>query len=57
MDQRIKLRTLQLIQPPEVGHYALAHACVGAEALDDLQIAPAAGARNARVHVPTVARA
>lgn len=55
VNQRIQLLAIQLVRPPKIGDHALTHAGLGSKSLNDLQIAPAARAGNARVHVPTVA--
>ena len=57
VDERIELLRFELIKATEVGDDALAHrAGVGAEGLDNLQIAPATGAADTRVHVATITR-
>jgi hypothetical protein len=57
VDEWIEFLAVQLIQATEVGDHALAHPGLGAEAFDELQVAPAAGAGDARVHVSTLSHA
>ena len=57
VDERIELLRFELIEATEVGDDALTYrAGVGAEGLDKLQVASAARAADARVHVATVLR-
>ena len=50
----LELLALQLIQSTEIRDHALPHPGFGAKAFDDLQLAPASGAGDARVHVPSL---
>jgi hypothetical protein len=55
IDQRIELAAVQPVKPPKVRDHLDAHlASLVAMALDELQIAPAARLRDARVHGPTL---